>query len=155
MDFTNPLVYGVPCFIAFILLELAYSKTHGDEKLYVWKDLFASGFMGVGSAIIAPLIKLISAIISFLSLLAHRALERLALVAFSRGPRLSSRPEFGAEGHGKRDRLARRHQPRRGRAGARRLQRQAPGRARRDTRHGARRRGRGEAASTDSPLIGP
>ncbi|VAW17370.1 Fatty acid hydroxylase family (carotene hydroxylase/sterol desaturase) [hydrothermal vent metagenome] len=65
MDFTNPLVYGAPCFIAFILLELAYSKTHGKEGLYAWKDLFASSFMGVGSAIIAPLIKVVSAIVIF------------------------------------------------------------------------------------------
>ncbi|MEE9363753.1 MAG: sterol desaturase family protein [Cellulophaga sp.] len=65
MDFTNPLVYGAPCFIAFILLELTYSKTHGKENLYVWKDLAVSGFMGVGSAIIAPLIKVISAIVLF------------------------------------------------------------------------------------------
>lgn len=65
MDFTNPLVYGVPCFIAFILLELTYSKTHGDDHLYHWKDLFASGFMGVGSAIIGPLFKVIFAIFLF------------------------------------------------------------------------------------------
>ena len=65
MDFTNPLVYGVPCFIAFILLELTYSKTHGDDHLYHWKDLFASGFMGVGSAIIGPLFKTIFAIVLF------------------------------------------------------------------------------------------
>lgn len=68
MDFTNPLVYGVPCFIAFILLELTYSKTHSDEShhdLYEWKDLMASGAMGLGSAIIAPLIKVISAIVIF------------------------------------------------------------------------------------------
>ncbi|MGI9549965.1 MAG: sterol desaturase family protein [Aurantibacter sp.] len=65
MDFTNPLVYGVPCFIGFILLELTYSKTHGDEDLYVWKDLFASGFMGVGSAIIGPLIKVVATIAIF------------------------------------------------------------------------------------------
>ena len=37
MDFTNPLVYGAPAFIAFILLELTYSKTHGDDDLYDWK----------------------------------------------------------------------------------------------------------------------
>jgi len=43
MDLTNPLIYGVPCFIALILLELTYSHTHGDEDLYVWKDLMASG----------------------------------------------------------------------------------------------------------------
>ncbi len=65
MDFTNPLVYGVPCFIAFILLELTYSKTHGDDDLYEWKDLFASGAMGIGSAIIGPLFKVIFAIVLF------------------------------------------------------------------------------------------
>lgn len=65
MDFTNPLVYGVPAFIAFILLELTYSKTHGDEHLYNWKDLAASGFMGVGSALLGPLFKVIFAIVLF------------------------------------------------------------------------------------------
>ena len=65
MDLTNPLVYGGPCFIAFILLELTYSKTHGKENLYVWKDLAVSGFMGIGSAIIAPLIKVIYTIVIF------------------------------------------------------------------------------------------
>ncbi len=65
MDLTNPLVYGVPVFIAFILLELTYSKTHGDDHLYEWKDLFASGFMGVGSAIIGPLFKVAFAILLF------------------------------------------------------------------------------------------
>lgn len=65
MDFTNPLIYGVPCFIAFILLELTYSHTHGDEDLYVWKDLLASGAMGVGSAILGPLIKVTVLIVVF------------------------------------------------------------------------------------------
>jgi len=65
VDLTNPLVYGGPAFIAFILLELAYSKTHGDEDLYVWKDLFASGAMGIGSAIIAPIVKIIFAVVLF------------------------------------------------------------------------------------------
>ena len=66
MDLTNPLVYGVPCFIAFILLELTYSKTHdGHEDLYVWKDLMASGAMGIGSAILGPLIKLTVLIVVF------------------------------------------------------------------------------------------
>lgn len=66
MDFTNPLVYGVPCFLAFILLELTYSKHDHDHKnLYNWKDLGASLTMGVGSVVIAPLIKTISAIVLF------------------------------------------------------------------------------------------
>ena len=64
MDFTNPLVYGAPAFIGFILLELTYSKH--DKKdvkkkdLYKWKDLAASVSMGLGSAIIAPLTKTVS-----------------------------------------------------------------------------------------------
>ena len=59
MDFTNPLVYGVPCFLGLIALELAYSKSHNRKDLYESKDLLASLGMGIGSAIIAPLIKTI------------------------------------------------------------------------------------------------
>ena len=68
MDFTNPLVYGVPCFLGLILVELAYSKHHKKEenkKLYKWKDLTASLIMGIGSAILAPLTKTIAAIVLF------------------------------------------------------------------------------------------
>ncbi len=66
MDFTNPLVYGGPCFIIFILLELTYSKNHEEHHdLYDWNDLLASGFMGLGSAILAALLKVVSAIVIF------------------------------------------------------------------------------------------
>jgi len=65
MDITNPLVYGVPAFIAFVLLELAYSKFFGDKKLYEWKDLAASSFMGLGAVLLAPLLKVISAAVIF------------------------------------------------------------------------------------------
>ncbi|MFX0557083.1 sterol desaturase family protein [Maribacter sp. CXY002] len=65
MDLTNPLIYGVPCFIAFILLEITYSYTHGDKDLYVWKDLMASGAMGIGSAILGPLLKVTVLIVVF------------------------------------------------------------------------------------------
>lgn len=65
MDFTNPVVYGVPCFIGLIILELAYSKTHNNEKLYHWQDLFSSLSMGIGSAILAPLIKTVYTVILF------------------------------------------------------------------------------------------
>jgi sterol desaturase/sphingolipid hydroxylase (fatty acid hydroxylase superfamily) len=65
MDFTNPLVYGVPCFLGLIALEFAYSKSHKRQDLYQTKDLIASLGMGVGSAVIAPLIKTISAIVIF------------------------------------------------------------------------------------------
>ncbi|TXD84848.1 sterol desaturase family protein [Subsaximicrobium wynnwilliamsii] len=68
MDFTNPLIYGVPCFLGLILLELTYSKTHdhkNNKDLYKWKDFASSLTMGIGSGIIAPLIKTISAIVIF------------------------------------------------------------------------------------------
>ncbi|NCO62272.1 MAG: C-5 sterol desaturase [Flavobacteriales bacterium] len=65
MNFTNPLVYGIPFFLGLILLELTYSKTHNYKNLYKWKDLASSLTMGVGSIVIAPLIKTISAIIIF------------------------------------------------------------------------------------------
>lgn len=66
MDFTNPLIYGVPFFLGLILLELTYSKSHdGDKHLYEWKDLGSSFVMGLGSAILSPLAKTISAILIF------------------------------------------------------------------------------------------
>lgn len=65
MDFTNPLVYGVPLFLALILLELTYSKHTNNKDLYKWKDLSASLAIGVGSAVIAALIKTVSAILIF------------------------------------------------------------------------------------------
>lgn len=68
MNFTNPLVYGIPFFLGLILVELTYSKTHNEEShksLYKWKDLGSSLFMGIGSVVLAPLIKTISAIIIF------------------------------------------------------------------------------------------
>lgn len=65
MDFTNPLIYGVPCFLGLILVELTYSKSHGDHKLYDWKDLGSSLFLGIGSAVLAPLIKTITVILLF------------------------------------------------------------------------------------------
>lgn len=65
MELTNPLVYGGPAFVVFVLIELAYSKTHKRKSLYYWKDLAASMFMGLGTAVLAPLIKTISAIVIF------------------------------------------------------------------------------------------
>jgi len=65
MDLTNPLIYGGPVFIALILLELVYSKSREDDRLYDWKDLLSSFSMGAGTLVIAPLIELISAIVVF------------------------------------------------------------------------------------------
>lgn len=67
MEFTNPLVYGAPCFISFILLELSYSKLTGRKDLYKRKDFFASLLIGSGSAILAALLKtvIIIALFSF------------------------------------------------------------------------------------------
>ena len=65
MDFTNPLAYGVPCFIALILLEIAYSHHNGKKDLYKWKDLMASGSLGVATAIISPLLQVVFMIVLF------------------------------------------------------------------------------------------
>lgn len=65
MDITNPLVYGVPCFAALILFELVFSKLHGEKNIYEWKDLGSSLFMGIGSGLLAPLLKVVSAIVIF------------------------------------------------------------------------------------------
>ena len=65
MDFTNPLVYGVPCFLGLIALELTYSKNFDDKKLYRWRDFISSISLGVGSAIISALIKTITLILFF------------------------------------------------------------------------------------------
>ena len=65
MDFTNPLVYGVPFFLGLILLELTYSKTKDKKNLYNWRDLASSLSIGVGSAVIAALLKTVSAIVIF------------------------------------------------------------------------------------------
>ena len=65
MDFTNPLVYGVPCFLGLILLELSYSKLTTKKDLYNWKDLGSSLSIGLGSAILAALLKTVTAIVVF------------------------------------------------------------------------------------------
>ncbi|RCW92488.1 sterol desaturase family protein [Winogradskyella arenosi] len=66
MDITNPLVYGVPCFLGLIALELSYSKVLDDNKsLYHWKDLISSVSLGVGSAILGALIKTVSIVVIF------------------------------------------------------------------------------------------
>lgn len=61
LEFINPLTWGVPCFIALVLLELTYSKTHDNEELYQWKDLLASSTMGLIASILATLVKFIGA----------------------------------------------------------------------------------------------
>ncbi len=65
MDFTNPLVYGVPCFLGLILLELSYSKSTRRKDLYEWKDFASSLSIGVGSAVLAALLKTVTAILIF------------------------------------------------------------------------------------------
>lgn len=65
MSFTNPLVYGVPCFLGFIIMELAHSKKFGRKDLYHWKDFLSSLALGVGSAIIGALVKTVATIFIF------------------------------------------------------------------------------------------
>ena len=65
MDFTNPLVYGIPCFLGLIVLELTYSKHSDNKNLYNWKDLLSSVSLGVGSVILSALIKTVTIILVF------------------------------------------------------------------------------------------
>ena len=65
MDFTNPLVYGLPFFLGLILLEYKYSKSHKNESLYKDKDLISSLGMGIGATVFAALMKVVSAIVIF------------------------------------------------------------------------------------------
>jgi sterol desaturase/sphingolipid hydroxylase (fatty acid hydroxylase superfamily) len=65
MDFTNPLVYGIPCFLGFIVLELTYSKAFDNKKLYKWKDLRSSVSLGIGSVILGALLKTVTVILFF------------------------------------------------------------------------------------------
>jgi len=65
MDILNPLVWGTPLFVALVLLELAYSKSHDDKSLYNWKDLLASGSMGFGAVLLTPALKVVSATVIF------------------------------------------------------------------------------------------
>lgn len=65
MNLTNPLVYGAPIFIILIAIELSYSKTQDNKKLYKWKDLLSSLSLGIGSAVIGALMKTVSMILVF------------------------------------------------------------------------------------------
>jgi len=65
MNPTSPLVYGAPVFIALILLEITYSRSHNNKNLYDFKDLGASAFFGIATAIIDPLVKTVSLILVF------------------------------------------------------------------------------------------
>jgi sterol desaturase/sphingolipid hydroxylase (fatty acid hydroxylase superfamily) len=56
MDVTNPLLYAVPFFVFFIVLEIAISVKH-DKQLYYWNDFFASVSMGLGATILASFSK--------------------------------------------------------------------------------------------------
>ena len=56
---------SIVAFLGLILLELTYSKTHHNKDLYNWKDLISSVSLGIGSAVIAALIKTVSAILIF------------------------------------------------------------------------------------------
>lgn len=51
-EVTELMLYGGPMFIILLLLEVAFSLKY-EPELYKWKDLAASGTMGVGAAILA------------------------------------------------------------------------------------------------------
>ncbi|WP_282123898.1 sterol desaturase family protein [Algibacter mikhailovii] len=57
----NPLVEAAPVLIGLLVLELMYTLIAGHENVYKFKDFLACSFMGLGAAVIASLIKVISA----------------------------------------------------------------------------------------------
>lgn len=65
MDFTNPLVYGAPIFLALIALELSYSHFFDNKELYKKKDFLSSLMLGIGSAVLGALLKTVSLIVIF------------------------------------------------------------------------------------------
>ena len=65
MNFANPLVYAAPCFIALIILEITYSRSHNNKNLYNWKDFGTSLTFGLATAVIDPLIKTVSLVMVF------------------------------------------------------------------------------------------
>jgi sterol desaturase/sphingolipid hydroxylase (fatty acid hydroxylase superfamily) len=56
MDFSNILVFAGPLYVSFILIELMVSRSIGLKSLYNWRDLGASTLVGVGTAVIGPLL---------------------------------------------------------------------------------------------------
>ncbi len=61
LEYTNPLLWGIPCFIALALGEMAYSHAHGDDSLYDWRDVAVSSSLGLGAILITALLQFISA----------------------------------------------------------------------------------------------
>ena len=59
MDFNNILVYAGPLYVGLIVLELGVSRSLGLKDLYNWRDLGASALLGIGTAIIGPLLNVL------------------------------------------------------------------------------------------------
>jgi hypothetical protein len=43
--------------VRLFAIELTYSKAFDDKQLYKWKDLVSSLSLGIGSAVVAALVK--------------------------------------------------------------------------------------------------
>ncbi|MBX2842462.1 MAG: sterol desaturase family protein [Flammeovirgaceae bacterium] len=65
MEITNPLIYGVPCFILLIIAEIFFSLKY-DKELYQWKDFAASTSMGAGAVVLAIFTKAASFTVFFI-----------------------------------------------------------------------------------------
>lgn len=61
----NPLIFGVPLFVIFILVEiLIVHRPKKGRVVYNWKDLLGSMGMGFGAVVIAPFTKTFFAVIT-------------------------------------------------------------------------------------------
>ena len=57
MSFANPLIYAAPIFILLIIIEFCSSYFYGDKKLYRLQDFKSSLYIGIGTLIIASILK--------------------------------------------------------------------------------------------------
>ncbi len=64
ISLTNPLIYGVPAFVALIVVEIILSLKY-DRELYQWKDFGSSVSMGAGAVVLAIGTKLLSLLLFF------------------------------------------------------------------------------------------
>jgi sterol desaturase/sphingolipid hydroxylase (fatty acid hydroxylase superfamily) len=57
----NLIDWSIPILLTLLITEWAYSKLSKNKKLYEWRDFLVSSFMSVGTLILNPLLKFISA----------------------------------------------------------------------------------------------
>jgi len=65
MDIVNPLIYASPVFVFLIIVEFCSNYFFGDRRLYEAKDFYASLVIGIGTGIIASVLKVTLIVLLF------------------------------------------------------------------------------------------